>query len=191
MNRKRTLGQYRAVDIFLWCLMLSVFETIILTAALRWFPGQPYVVSLVPVITSVLLVRWGAFAAFPAALGGVLVCLLSGAKPSQYAVYAVGNLLSLLLVPALSPLRKEGVFRSSLQCLIFGLMTLLLMQAGRSLVSLLFGSGPALAFGFFTTDVITDLFTLVILWIVRRLDGVLEDQKHYLNRIRSEELSGR
>ena len=45
----------------------------------------------------------------------------------------------------------------------------------------------AIAFGFFTTEAITDLFTLVILWIVRRLDGILEEQQHYLKRIREEE----
>ncbi len=30
------------------------------------------------------------------------------------------------------------------------------------------------------------LFTLVITWIVRRLDGVFEDQKHYLLRLQEE-----
>jgi hypothetical protein len=64
---------------------------------------------------------------------------------------------------------------------------LLLMQAGRALVSLVTGSGLENVPGFFTTEVITDLFTLVILWIVRRLDGILEDQRHYLRRLREQE----
>ena len=41
--------------------------------------------------------------------------------------------------------------------------------------------------GFFTTDALSILFTLVILWIARRLDGVYEDQKHYLLRIQKED----
>ena len=40
---------------------------------------------------------------------------------------------------------------------------------------------------FFTTDSLSAVFTLVIIWIVRRLDGVWEDQFHYLKRFRPEE----
>ena len=70
---------------------------------------------------------------------------------------------------------------------IFGLAVLLLIQTGRALISLLFGASLPVAAGCYTTESVTDLFTLVLLWIVRRLDGVLEDQRHYLRRIQEEE----
>ena len=41
--------------------------------------------------------------------------------------------------------------------------------------------------GFFTTDSLSLLFTFVIIWIARKLDGVYEDQKHYLLRINTKE----
>ena len=41
--------------------------------------------------------------------------------------------------------------------------------------------------GFFTADVLSLLFTGVIVWIARRLDGIFEDQKHYLLRIHEAE----
>ena len=56
--------------------------------------------------------------------------------------------------------------------------------AGREPLMVCVLKGAAL---FFTTAAVTDLFTLVVLWIVRRLDGVLEDQRHYLNRLRREQ----
>ena len=31
------------------------------------------------------------------------------------------------------------------------------------------------------------LFTLVLIWIARRLDGIFEDQKHYLLRVHEQE----
>ena len=40
---------------------------------------------------------------------------------------------------------------------------------------------------FITTDVISYIFTLTIVWIAGRLDGILEDQKHYLRRINDPE----
>ncbi|MBQ9252880.1 MAG: hypothetical protein IJ188_09625 [Clostridia bacterium] len=188
MEKRRSLGQYRAVDLALFALMLLIFESIILLASTRWFPGQPYTVSLAPAIVAIVLVRWGPWAALHAVLGGLVVCVQSQASPAQFAIYCVGNLFPLLLLPWLSAWRKrEGIWSSSAQALGFGAAVLLLMQAGRALFTLCFGANPVLALGCFTTEVITDLFTLVILWIVRRLDGVLEDQVHYLRRVQAEE----
>ena len=62
-------------------------------------------------------------------------------------------------------------------------LTLLLQQTGRVLISLCLGAGLPEALCFYTTDVLSMLFTLVILWIVKRLDGVLENQTCYLARI--------
>ena len=187
-DRPRSLKQYRRVDLVLWALMLLIFETVILAASLRWFPGQPYTVSLVPAVTAIVLVRWGPWAAIHAVLGGIVLCAGSRASLVQYAVYVLGNCFSLLVLPALSRWRKEeGIWRESVKALTYGISVLLLMQAGRALVSLVTGSGLENVPGFFTTEVITDLFTLVILWIVRRLDGILEDQRHYLRRLREQE----
>ncbi len=188
MSKQRTVGQYRGVDLSLFAVMLLIFETVIIQASVRWFPGEPYTVSLVPAITAIVLIRWGPWAAIHAVLGAVILCAESGASLSQYAVYGFGNLLALAALPLLPLLGGSGeITRRSGKAVCFGLLVLLLMQLGRALVSLLFGWGVERALGFFTTEAITDLFTLVILWIVRRLDGVLEDQKHYLLRLQEEE----
>ena len=71
--------------------------------------------------------------------------------------------------------------------LVFPLLVLLLMHMGRSAVALAFGAAPGSVVAFFTTDSLSYLFTFVIIWIARKLDGVYEDQKHYLLRIHAEE----
>ena len=188
MEKPRSLKRYRFVDLALFSIMLLVFESIIVTASLRWFPGQPYTVSLIPAIVSIVLVRWGVWAAVHALMGGILLCFLQGASLPQYVIYGIGNLFPLLLLPLLRRWRREkGVFSDAFSALAFGLAVLLLIQAGRAVLSLFFGANPSLALGCFTTESVTDLFTLVILWIVRRLDGLLEDQNHYLQRIQQEE----
>ena len=58
----------------------------------------------------------------------------------------------------------------------------LLMQLGRALIALCLGHGKAFLL-FFTTDVLSCVFCAVAMWIARRLDGVLEEQKHYLARV--------
>ena len=81
---------------------------------------------------------------------------------------------------------KERV-RTGHLSLIFPLLVQVLMYAGRALIALLLGAGPADVVGFFTTDSLSLLFTFVIIWIARKLDGVYEDQKHYLLRIHGQQ----
>jgi hypothetical protein len=69
----------------------------------------------------------------------------------------------------------------------FGLLTLLLMQLGRALVALVFGTPFQACLGFFTTDALSLLFTGLIIWVARRLDGIFENQRHYLLRIHNTE----
>ena len=61
---------------------------------------------------------------------------------------------------------------------------------GRALIALMTGTPPAGLLLFVTADSITYVFTLVIVWIASRLDGILEDQKHYLERINDPEERG-
>ena len=188
VNKRRSLQQYRAVDLALWSVMLLVFESIIIMASVRWFPAQPYTVSLVPAVIAAVLVRWGPWAAVQAVLGGCIACMLQGASAAQYAVYCIGNLFFFFLLPLLAKRReREKPFRDFTGVLGFGLAVLLLIQTGRALVSLILGGGMQTAVRCYTTEAVTDLLTMVILWIISRLDGMLEDQPHYIRRIQAEE----
>ena len=187
MSGRRTVGQYRAVDLTLFGLMLIVFETLAVTAARRWFPNEPYTVSVTPAVTAIVLMRWGPWAAIHAALGGAAFCLASGARADQYVIYCVGNLLALGALWPLKIWTPEGVRRSAVRSLALALMAALLQQLGRALIAVLLGHSAAVALGFFTTDVVTLLFTLVLIWIARRLDGVFEEQNHYLLRLKRQE----
>ncbi len=187
LRAQRTIRQYRAMDLAMFAAMLAVFESLVTVAARRWFPNEPYTVSVTPAITAIVLMRWGPWAGLHAALGGAVFCLVSGAAASHFAVYVAGNLLSLAALALIRAFSAEGIRQSVGRSLLLGLCVTLLMQLGRALVSVLLGSPPAAALGFFTTDAITLLFTLVLVWIVRRLDGMFEDQKHYLQRIHQQE----
>lgn len=184
---KRTVGQYRTIDLILFAAMLVVFESLAVLAARRWFPGEPYTVSVVPAVTAIVMMRWGPWAGIHAALGGAVFCLLSGARPAHYAIYIGGNLLSLAALAVIRGWTAEGIRESAGKSLLFALAVTALMQLGRAMVSLVFGAKLTAALGFFTTDTITMLFTLVLIWIVRRLDGLFEEQNHYLFRIHEQE----
>lgn len=185
MRQQLTWRQYRAIDLALLAAALAIFEFLIVRAANWWFPGQPFTVSLAAAVASIVYMRWGWWGAIHAAEAGLVFCFFSGASGAQYVVYCLGNLLSALAVLPLERMGKERV-RTGHLSLIFPLLVQVLMQAGRALVGLLLGAGPAEVAGFFTTDSLSLLFTFVIIWIARKLDGVYEDQKHYLLRIHAE-----
>ena len=185
MKRQRTWKQYRTIDLTIFALMLVVFEFIIVMAASFWFPGQPFTVSLVAAITTIVYMRWGFWGAIHACLGGAVFCFLSGASAQHYLIYIAGNLFSLISVFVLKKAGTETI-RTSTMGMLYPIFVLLLMQTGRAAVALFTGAEPASVVGFFTTDSLSMLFTFVIIWIARRLDGVCEDQIHYPLRIHSE-----
>jgi len=185
LNRQRTWKEYRTIDLAILAGLLAVFEFIIVRAANWWFPGQPFTVSLAAAMTSLVYMRWGAWGALHAVEAGLVFCYFSGATGKQFIIYCVGNLFSMLALLLFQAAGKERVRTGNLG-LVFPLLVQVLMQAGRAATALLLGAEPANVVGFFTTDSLSLLFTFVIIWIARKLDGVYEDQKHYLLRLHAE-----
>ena len=186
MRQQLTWKQYRAIDLSLLGLALAIFEFLIVRAANWWFPGQPYTVSLAAAISSIVYIRWGPWGVIHAVEAGAVFCFFSGGTGRQFIIYCVGNAFSVLAVLLLKVFGKERV-RTGQLSLVFPLLVQVLMQAGRAVTALALGAELSSLIGFFTTDSLSLLFTFVIVWIARRLDGIYEDQKHYLLRLHAEE----
>ncbi len=186
MERGRTLGQYRIIDLTIFAVLMCVFEYLIIKAAMAWFPQELYTVSLAAPLTAIVFMRWGLWGIIHPAIIGFVFCLFSGGTGEQYVIYCVGNLFSALSLILLFRVGKEKVRTSKWLSLLFPILVQFLMHGGRALVALVLGATPASVTGFFLQDGLSYIFTLVIAWIVRRLDGVYEDQKHYLLRLNSE-----
>lgn len=187
MEKKRSFAAYRSIDLLLWAAILVVFEGVILRAARSlFFADQPFTVSLAGAVVCIVMMRWGVWSGIHAFLAGAVYCLLGGGTWRQLLIYAGGNLLALAVLPVMNRIGREELRKSEYLYLGVSLGTLLLMQAGRALLALLLGAAPAEAVRFFATDSLSAVFTLVIIWIVRRLDGIYEDQRHYLSRFHQE-----
>lgn len=183
MKKQISFRQYRAMDLFLFTALLCGCEALITLGAIRWFPGEPYTLSITPAVTAIVMVRWGCFAAIPAVLGAVVFCFVSGAALPQYLIYCVGNLASLVLTRFLCGDGWKRLHENVLLAILYGLSTVLLMQLGRLVLGLVLGGSLQVCAGFVTTDTLSTLFAVLIVWIARRLDGMLEEQRHYLHRV--------
>lgn len=187
MNRQITFEQYRSIDLTILAVVLGFCQFMIHMASTLWFPDQLYVVSPVAAMTALVMMRWNGWAAVHAAIGGVLYAVLAGGDFKQILIYGAGNLLGLGAMVMFKYPGKERIRKDALMAMIFGLLTQILMQLGRAAVALVFGYPAEALLGFITTDILSGLFTLVIVWIVRRIEGLFEDQKNYLLRIQREQ----
>ncbi len=187
MKRQFSFQQYRAIDLAMFAALLCITESMIVKAATWWFPDQLYTVSVVGAVTAIVLMRWGPWAAIHAVLGGAVFCFASHGSAKQLLIYCAGNLFSLLMLLPLKYLGGERIRLDGFLSVLFGICTLLLMQLGRALVAFVLGTEFQTCLGFFTTDALSLLFTGLILWVARRLDGIFENQRHYLLRIHNTE----
>ena len=186
VQSQRSIGQYRGIDLSLFIVLLAIFETVIVNAAVSWFPREAWMVSVVPAGTAIVMVRWGGWCILPAAAGGIVTTLAVGGGWQQYLIYAIGN----IAVLAVLPLEKKWGWkqlRESLPAnLLFGALTVLSMQLGRAVLVTVFSGKIEEAWRMIATDSVTYIFTLAIVWIASRPEGLLEDQVHYLKRLSRE-----
>ena len=189
MNREISFSQYRTIDLVILTVLMAVSQFVIYVAASFWYPDQLYVVSPVGAMVALVMMRWGVWAGIHALLGGVIFTLLSGGTMQHFLIYGVGNLASMLALLYIRFFTKERIRKDAFLTVVFALLVQILMQLGRSAVAALLGFPADACIGFITTDVLSCLFTAVIIWVVRRIEGLFEDQKHYLLRIQSERKS--
>lgn len=182
-----TIRRYQSVDLMIWSILLLVFEFIVVKAGSVWFRNQLWTLSIIPALVAIVYMRWGVFGIFYSALGGIALCFASGASTQQYLIYTLGNMFSIVLLLMVKFIGKEKIRESVFASIIFALASALSMQIGRGVVAALLGNGIGSVVTFITTDIISDLFALLIVCITRKLDGVFEDQISYLVRVNNEE----
>ena len=187
MKRQISLGQYRAIDLTILTVVLAVCQYLVYLATAFWFPEQLYVVSPVAGMTALVMMRWSIYGAVPAAVGGVLYALLNGGTVQQIVIFGIGNLAALAALILFKLCGKERVRKDSFLAVVYAIAVQLLMQLGRAAVAAAFGYPAAACLGFITTDVLSILFTVFIVWTVRRIEGLFEDQKNYLLRLQKEQ----
>ncbi len=191
MKREITLRQYRTIDLVLTLLIMLASQAVIYFAATKWYLDQLYIVSPVAAVTAIILMRWGPYAALHAFAGGAAHCLLFGGGWTQLLIYSAGNLLSLFALFLIKKQGKKNVRSSANQTVLLGVLVQALMLLGRAGIALLLGFEAPVCLTFITTDALSILFTGLIVWIARRVDGLFEDQKHYLLRMhRQDETQG-
>lgn len=186
MDNRITFKQYRNVDLIIFSVIAAVFEVVATLATSKWFPGQPMSISITLAMILIAMHRWNAYSAVVAVSGGLALCIASSASIEQYLVYCVGNVFALVSLFLFKLFTKERVRNGPFLTILLSATSYVAMSFGRWLLSLPFGAGIDELVGFLVSDILSLLFAIVILWIFRGVDGLIEDQKAYLFRLERE-----
>ncbi len=181
-----TFKQYRNIDLLIFAVLLLISEAVTTLATNTWFAAQPVAISTTLTFICIVMMRWGGYAIIPACLGGVVLCAASGAAADQYLIYSVGNCAALSALLWFRIFKKEDVRRSPFKLFFFVLTAYITMQVGRWLLSLPFGARLDTLLVYLGTDIISLLFAVVVIFLMRNADGMIEDQKAYLFRLQRE-----
>lgn len=181
-----TFKEYRNIDLAIWVAITLVFEAIATLAAAKWFSAQPIALSITVTMICIVMMRWSGFAVIHAVVGGIAFCAASGATIEQVLVYCIGNVFGLIALALVKLWGKEAIRTDAFKRAMFAVTAYMGAVLGRWMVSLLFGGDLTALVVYATTDIVSLLFTVIVMNILAKQDGMIEDQKSYLLRMQKE-----
>lgn len=186
-NGRISYSQYKIADILLFLVIMFVCEVINIFAIRRWFSGMMFTVSVMLLVSLVVLIRWNLLGAIFPVAGGLVYCWMMGAEGWQFAEYAIGNAFIVIVWFLFFAIPKEKVVGHWWLTAAYALVAFILMVLGRATVAACFGKGFATPFiQNLTTESLNFAFALSGLMILRKIEGMLADQKKYLIKVTTE-----
>lgn len=178
-----SVAQYRLADTVFFGFILLVGELLAIFAPKIVVVNMPLTVSLMLPITLLVMMRWGWIAVFYSTLSAVLRCAVAGSGWEIYLIYIIGNAFLMLLLFATKYLGKKRIAGSWYFSVLFVVAGWLAVMLGRSAVGACLQMNFLSLFQSFCAGELMGLaIAVVVILIMRRLDGMFEDQKEYLIR---------
>lgn len=186
--------QYCITDLCLFAGILIIAELTVHYAAV-WFPEAAYFTfSLMLPIVLIVMVRWGWQSVFYALASAIMYCALNRGGLTSYIVYAVGNCFVLLMLLPLKFIGADKITSKWWSTVLFVLGGWLCVYLGRAILGTVCYAvqpvaGVAVYSGFIdfaVSELLSLAMTVVIVLVLRRFDGMFENQKSFLKRIEKE-----
>ena len=179
--------QYRSIDLILFVIMYGVCEYLTIKAATVWF-DEPYCISIMLPMLAIVMMRWDKYSIIHAVVYALLFVYFQSGSLTQYFIYLIGNLGFMLLLLYVKKVTKEKIRATFFGSMSYLLIGFLLMEVFRGLASMLLaGKDAGVIFTFIMTDMLSLVFAILVIIIVRRIDGLFIDQKQYLLELNSQE----
>ena len=191
-SRLISLKQYKFNDLFLFAVILIVFDLVVHFAT-AWLADAAamYMFSLTVPIVLLIMVRWGWPAVFYAIGDAILLTVLNNPTVWQsYLAYILGNSALMLLLIPLHFIGKQKIAGKWYLTALFVVLGWVISNLVCSIVQWICGIDFVVALAsnvsFSVNGLLSLVLGVVLMLILRRLDGMFEDQIHYLKRLDDE-----
>lgn len=183
MRKQITLSEYRAGDITIFTVLMIVVEFLAIKGIV-WF-SEIYAISLFLALILIVMRRWKLWAIVPMLASAITVCAVNKAEFYVYVIHIIGNLFVLLAMIWFKIAKNN--FKEGHYLILYSLSAYVLMCFGKSFIGFLYGEKfTTLFIGFLGVNALNVVIAIIVLFIVRKLDGVFEDQIEYLKRVQEE-----
>lgn len=190
-SRLISLRQYRLTDLFIFAAILVVFDLLAYYAP-KFMPNSAVFTFMLTVPMVVLvMIRWGWPSVFFAIGDGIAISLMYNANSWQsYVSFVCGNSCIMLLLIVIKFIGKQKITEKWYFSVLFVVSAWILSNLGTSCVQAICGYDFLTClggnFGISVNGLMSLAIGVVLILILRKLDGMFEDQKHYLLRLDAE-----
>lgn len=190
-SRLISLRQYRLTDLFIFAVILVAFDLLACYAPKLVPQGAYFTFTLTVPITLLVMMRWNWISVFFAIGDGILLSLLNHINVWQsYLSYSAGNCFMMFLLLLTKFVGKEKIAGRWYFTALFVILAWVLMNFGITAVEAICGFGFVeclkVNFGLGINGLMSLALALIVILVMRKLDGMFEDQKHYLLRLDKE-----
>ncbi len=189
-SKSITFKSYATIDLILFGAILAISEVCVFMAA-QLFKGEAvYSLSFTVFISALIIVRWG-WCGILYAVGGTLFhCLLANATPVQYLIWGVGTAFIAVGYLFMCIVKRRKVESNIFIACAYYAICWLAVNIGRAIVATCVGGN------FFATllaqsglgdnGALALVIGLILVFVMRKFDGMWEGQKDYLLRLERE-----
>lgn len=193
-----SLGKYRATDLAVLTFIACGLDAIILFAKSKFPPMVYFWLSISMIISLIAIIRWNWWGLIPMvasscfyilfsnyAMGKLLTVTGEGTVVKSLVVYAVGSLFIAVEMLYIRLVKKERICSSGWLLILYAVIGFVAVALGRSVVSVFFGDDFLISLaGYLQVDSLNLVWTIIILFITNKQDGILCDQKEYFLEVR-------
>ena len=178
--------QYRMMDLMIFIAMYGLCEYLVIKAATVWF-DEPYSISIMLPLLLIVMMRWDKYSIINAIAYAVLFVFYQSGNLNQYLIYLIGNLGVMIELILLKKMGKDNIRSSFFNSMIYLLCGFVLMEVFRGIASIIIaGSDIGVILQFLMSDMLSLVFGVLVIIVVRRIDGLFVDQKQYLIELNSQ-----
>ncbi len=187
-GRLISFRQYKYTDLFFFALVLGLSDLLIFCAFKFWFKDvtDKYFVNFMLPIALTVIMRWDWVGGIYSVIDGIILCAMQGGGWQSYLSYIIGNACILSVLILLKFVGKEKIRGKWYLSLVYVLVGWISVNLGITCMGAIFGENfLALLAGNFGLGVYGGLSlaaAVAVIMILRKLNGMFEDQKHYLLR---------